>query len=60
MWGIDRLNALMKKKPTICEKYLDDKAVMPVFEESRQAEMRSIFEKYLDDKAVMPGHQESM
>ena len=32
---------------------------MPVFQESKQAEMRSIFKKYLDDKAVMPGHQES-
>ena len=31
---------------------------MPVFEESRQAEMQSIFEKYLNDKAVMPGQAE--
>ena len=47
VWGIDRLNALMKKNPTICEKYLDDKAVMPVFQESKQAEDGRIF--FLDE-----------
>ena len=43
VWGIDRLNALMKKKPSICKKYLDDKAVIPVFQESKQAEDGCIF-----------------
>ena len=37
------MNALMKKNSSICEEYLDTNAVVPVFQESKQAEDGRMF-----------------